>query len=118
MFGLGLGLGCSTTISTIFQFYRGGQLYWRRKLEKNTDPSQATDKLYHKMLFIVRLSYARAVIRVLWFTHCMQAGYCCRERCSLVSDLLSEPGLDAKKYGTHSFRTGGISGASNAGVSD
>jgi hypothetical protein len=58
----GVGLWYLTPLSTIFQFYRGGQSYWLRKPEypeKTADMPKVADKIDDMMSYQVHLPNER-----------------------------------------------------------
>jgi hypothetical protein len=58
--GVGLGLRCSTTLTTIFQLYCGSHIYLL--MEKTTNLPPVSDKFYHMMLY--RVHQAMSKIRI------------------------------------------------------
>ena len=68
-----------STISTLFQLYRGGQFYWWKKpeyTEKTADLSQVIGKRYHIMVYRIHLTSAGFELTTLEVTCTDRRGSC------------------------------------------
>ena len=98
----GLWIWCLTSLSTIFQLYRGSQFYWWRKTEYQRKPltsSKSLTNFYHIMLYGVDLVWSGFKCTTLMAIGTDWIGSC-KSNYNMITITTAPPGYGQKEWPT------------------